>query len=181
MNAIMQNLLTGYAHWVHTMPIYSAMVQFAILGTLGEVISKWVINKSFKYPFSFAITLWKMVTWAILAIGIKYAFKGFIGYGRSVGAHGTLPQLSNFGKAFAISAFMNLQFGITLVLMHRVLDNIPEKHKNWKNLHKGIFSLIWFWIPAHTVTFMLPDAYRIGLAALWSLALGLILGFFNRK
>ncbi|GAB1467958.1 hypothetical protein MASR2M64_06500 [Candidatus Cloacimonadota bacterium] len=181
MNALVQNLLANYVVWVHAMPIYSAMVQFAILGTLGEVISKWVINKSFKYPFSFAITLWKMVVWAILAIGIKYAFKGFTGYVEYLETHGMLPSLGKFGKAFAISAFMNLQFGIALVLMHRVLDNIPEKHKNWNNLHKGIFSLIWFWIPAHTVTFMLPDTYRIGLAAVWSLALGLILGFFNRK
>lgn len=177
----MSTLMTAYVAWVHSMPIYSAMVQFAILGTFGEVISKWVVNKNFKYPFSFAITLWKMMVWAILAIGIKYAFKGFIGYVGYLEEHGLLPNLSKFGKAFAISAFMNLQFGITLVLAHRAMDNIPEKHKNWKNLHKGIFSLIWFWIPAHTVTFMLPDIYRIGLAALWSLVLGLILGFFNRK
>jgi hypothetical protein len=31
-------------------------------------------------------------------------------------------------------------------------------------------------IPAHTITFSLPADYQIRLAALWSLALGLILG-----
>lgn len=177
----MQNLLTAYVEWVKAMPIISAMIQFAILGTFGEVISKWVMNKNFKYPFDLAGTLWKMVVWAILAIGIKYAFKGFTGYVEYLESHAFLPALSKFGKAFAISAFMNMQFGITLVLLHRALDNLPLKHKNWNNLHKGIFSLVWFWIPAHTVTFMLPELYRIGLAALWSLVLGLILGMFNRK
>jgi hypothetical protein len=176
-----ENMLELYVQWVKDWPILSAMVQFAILGTFGEVISKWVITKSFKYPFNLAMTAWKMIVWAILAIGIKYAFKGFNGYVDYLEAHAMLPALSKFGRAFAISAFMNLQFGITLVLAHRALDNIPLKVKNWKNLDKGIYSLIWFWIPAHTVTFMLPDLYRIGLAALWSLVLGLILGFFNRK
>lgn len=82
--------------------------------------------------------------------------------------------------AFTISALMNLQFGLTLVILHRVLDNIPLKVKNWKGLDKGMLSLIWFWIPAHTMTFMLPDVYRIGLAAVWSVVLGLILGFFGK-
>lgn len=175
------SILSIYVNWVHAMPIISAIVQFSILGTFGEVISKWVLNRNFKYPFSFAITLWKMMVWAILAIGIKYAFKGFGGYVDSLVHYGLLPKLGRFGNAFAISAFMNLQFGVLLVLAHRALDNIPETTKNWANLHKGIFSLVWFWIPAHTITFMLPDIFRIGLAALWSLILGLILGFFNRK
>jgi hypothetical protein len=42
-------------------------------------------------------------------------------------------------------------------------------------------SLLWFWIPAHSVTFALPKPYQIGLAAIWSVALGIILGFYNRK
>lgn len=177
----MSMILTAYVNWVKAMPLVSAMIQFAILGTFGEVISRWIRNRSFKYPFSFAITVWKMMVWAILAIGIKYAFKGFTGFVEYLESHAYLPRLSTFGKAFAISAFMNMQFGITLVLAHRAMDNIPEKNKNWANLHKSIFSLVWFWIPAHTVTFMLPELYRIGLAALWSVVLGVILGLFSQK
>lgn len=37
-------------------------------------------------------------------------------------------------------------------------------------------ALFWFWIPAHTGTFMLPPQYRIITAALLSIALGTILG-----
>lgn len=175
----MLSLLNMYVAWVKAMPLISAMIQFAFLGTFGEVISRWIKTKSFRYPFSLSLTIWKMVVWAILAIGIKYAFKGYTGFVEYLEAHGYLLPLNAFGKAFAISVFMNLQFGLTLVLAHRALDNLPEKSKNWQNLDKSIYSLIWFWIPAHTVTFMLPELYRIGLAALWSVVLGVILGFFT--
>lgn len=181
MNQVIRPLLSAYVQWVTAYPIISAMIQFAILGTLGEIVSKWIIRKSFKYPFSFALTLWKMIVWAILAVGIKYAFKGHTAMVAYLVEHQMLPPLDKFGTALAISVSLNTQFGLLLVIMHRVLDNLVEKHKNWAGLHKSMLSLLWFWIPAHTLTFMLTDNYRIGLAALWSVALGLILGIFNRK
>lgn len=175
--------MQAYIDWVHSWPVLSAMIQFALLGTLGEIVSKWIIQKNFRYPFGIWLTLWKMLVWAMLAVGIKYAFKGFGGFLQVLIDAGMWPRFSEggFGYALSLSALMNLQFGLTLVLLHRVLDNIPEKEKNWKNMDKSIYSLLWFWIPAHTVTFLMPDALRIGLAAVWSVALGLILGFYNRK
>ncbi|MBW6514691.1 MAG: hypothetical protein K0B87_08050 [Candidatus Syntrophosphaera sp.] len=181
MTKFLSSLPGLYLNWVQAAPIVSAMVQFAILGTLGEVISKWIIRKSFRYPFNFGQTAWKMVVWALLAVAIKYAFKGFTGYVEYLEAHAMLPTLGTLGKAFAISAFMNLQFGLFLVLAHRLLDNVGERKMNWKGLDKSFLSLLWFWIPAHTVTFLQAEPLRIGLAALWSLALGLILGLFNRR
>nr|MDK2850525.1 hypothetical protein [Candidatus Cloacimonadota bacterium] len=172
-----------YLTWVQSHPITSAMLQFAILGSLGEIISKWIVQKSFKYPFTFMMTIWKMIVWAVLAVGIKYAFIGFGGYVQSLIESGLWPAFAkgSLGYALSLSILMNLQFGLFLVLIHRILDNIPLKEKNWKNLHKGMYSLLWFWIPAHTVTFMVNDDLKMGLAAVWSVALGLILGFFNRK
>ncbi len=179
--------MNWYINAVTAHPIYMAMIQFAILGTLGDFISKWIFAKKIFLPFSPLMTLWKMIEWAILAVLIKGAFVGY--------AEGQIPAIihhffpkaiesiipGTFLFALLVSSFMNLQFGLTLVLGHRVLDNLPLKEKNWKGLEKGIFSLIWFWIPAHTVTFMLPKPYQIGLAALWSVVLGLILGLNNKK
>lgn len=181
MTDFLQTILTAYLNWVKANPIVSAMIQFALLGTLGEIISKWLIRKSFRYPFSLKQTLWKMLVWALLGFAIKYAFKGYTGMVEYFMEHGLLPQLSKLGKAFAISAFMNLNFGLLLVLVHRLLDNLGEGKMNWKGLDKSFYSLLWFWIPAHTFTFMQPDDLRIGLAALWSVMLGLILGIFNRR
>lgn len=170
-----------YLTLVKARPIFTAMVQFAVLGTLGDMASKCLIERRFFMPFGRSILIFKMLAWALLAVCIKYAFTGFNGFVDALAAHGLLPELGTAGRAFAISLSMNLQFGPFLVIAHRLLDNAIAGKSNWENLDKGMLSLLWFWIPAHTVTFILPRDYQIGLAALWSVVLGLILGFYNRK
>ena len=170
-----------YVAFVTAHPLLSAMLQFAALGTLGDVIAGWIIARRLFLPFGLKTLLLKMLEWAFLAVLIKYAFTGFNGFIDKLVADKMLPQLAGPTRAFAVSTAMNLQFGPFLVLMHRWLDNLVAGKKNWANIDKGFMSLLWFWIPAHTLTFMLPDEYRIGLAAVWSVFLGLILGFFNRK
>lgn len=122
-----------------------------------------------------------MIEWAILVVCIKYAFVGFHGFVDSLISHELLPGLNVPGKAFAISVSMNLEFGFFLVILHRLLDNAVHREKNWANLDKGFLSLLWFWIPAHTITFVLPIPYQIGLAAVLLVVLGIILGFYNRR
>ena len=171
----------SYIEFVRTYPIVSSMIQFAILGTLGDIVAFWIIKKKFVLPYKTKILFFKMLEWAFLAVLIKYAFIGFNGFVESLIANNLLPNLNGVVKSFAISTTMNLQFGPFLVLMHRLLDNLIAKQNNWKNIDKGFYSLLWFWIPAHTITFILPKEFQIGLAAIWSLALGIILGFYNRK
>jgi len=176
--------MNWYVNTVIQHPILTAVIQFAVLGTFGEIISKWIINKKIMMPFSFKIVLWKMVIWSILAICIKYAFVGIKGYVNALTEHRLLPSVfaeKGIARAFGISVLVNLQFGLFLVIFHRILDNLVLRAKNWKGLDKGMLSLLWFWIPAHTITFSLPKEFQIGLAALWSVMLGVILGFFNRK
>lgn len=170
-----------YADLVTRYPLATAVAQFALLGTLGDIISKWIISRKFFLPFSGKTLILKMVEWGFLAVCIKYAFTGFHGFIDALTSHELLPDLTLVGRSFAVSASMNLQFGPFLVIMHRLLDNAIAGEKNWKNLDKGLLSLIWFWIPAHTVTFILPRPYQIGLAAIWSVILGILLGFYNRK
>lgn len=174
-------MLESYIHLVTTHPILMAMLQFAILGTFGDMVSRWIIEKRFFMPFKLPVLLFKMIEWALLAIFIKYAFTGFNGFVDELVRQDYLPGLNNFSRAFAISSFMNLQFGLFLVLMHRLLDNLIDRRNNWQNIDKGFMSLLWFWIPAHTVTFMLDKPFQIGLAAVWSVVLGIILGFYNSK
>jgi len=157
------------------------MLQFAVLGTFGDVISKWMQQGRVFMPYKAQILILKMLEWAFLAITIKYAFVGFQGFVDSLVSHQLLPELGLFGRAFAVSVAMNLQFGLLLVMLHRFLDNLIAQQSNWKNIDKGMWSLIWFWIPAHTVTFMLDKPYQIGLAAIWSVVLGLILGYYNKS
>jgi len=170
-----------YVELVIKYPIYSAMVQFAILGTFGDIISKWMQQGKVFLPYKLPIVILKMLEWAVIAITIKYAFVGFQGFVDNLVGHQLLPDLGLFGRAFTISVTMNLQYGLFLVIFHRFLDNLIAKQNNWKNIDKGMLSLVWFWIPAHTITFMLDKPYQIGLAAVWSVILGVILGYYNRN
>jgi len=174
-------MIDAYVGYVKAYPIITAMIQFSILGTFGDVIAKWIVERRLSMPFGLKILLLKMLEWAFLAVLIKYAFAGFNGFVDALVAHEMLPELGHHSRAFAISTSMNLQFGPFLVLMHRLLDNLIAGQKNWANLDKGFMSLLWFWIPAHTITFVLDKPFQIGLAALWSVVLGIILGFYNRK
>jgi hypothetical protein len=173
--------MTWYVDLVKSYPIITAMVQFSVLGTFGDIISKWILNRKIFAPYNFLTLLLKMIEWAILAVCIKYAFVGFHGFVDSLISYKLLPELNVLVRSFAISVSMNLEFGPFLVILHRLLDNAVHREKNWDNIDKGLLSLIWFWIPAHTITFILPTPYQIGLAAVWSVVLGIILGFYNRK
>lgn len=173
--------MNWYIETVKAYPIITAMIQFAILGTLGDIIAKWIIKGKLFLPYSFITLVLKMIEWAILAIFIKYAFVGFHGFVDGLTGHGMLPEMNKFGYAFAISTTMNLQFGPFLVIMHRFFDNVIAKQNNWANINKGMLSLLWFWIPAHTITFILDRPFQIGLAAVWSVVLGIILGFYNKE
>lgn len=123
--------MDGYVSIVTRYPIATAMVQFAVLGTLGDVVAKWIIAKKIHLPFGARTLLLKMAEWALLAVCIKYAFVGFNGFVDGLVQHSLLPELRGVGRAFAVSAFMNLQFGPFLVIAHRLLDNAIAGKANW--------------------------------------------------
>jgi len=163
--------------FVQNHPIISSMIQFALLGTIGELIGLAIRNRKWgRVPW--IRILGKAAIWAILAIGIKYAFVGFEGFVVALRVQEFLPDAI---LPFWISFFMNLLFGPWLILGHRLLDNLLERKQNWQGIRGALFTLLWFWIPAHTITFLLPPEWRITLAALWSIVLGLIMGISRRK
>ncbi|AKI97444.1 hypothetical protein [Kosmotoga pacifica] len=169
-----------YIDFVTKYPFLSAIIQFAILGTLGEIVATKISGRE---KLRGPSLLYKALIWAFLAIPIKIAFIGFEGFVVALILHGLLPESASSGlwNAFSRSVTMNLQFGPFLVLLHRALDNLFSGESNWRNIDKSLYSLLWFWIPAHTVTFMLPREYQIGMAALWSFSLGLILSYFAKS
>ncbi|MHB1482983.1 MAG: hypothetical protein ACYCXH_11775, partial [Bellilinea sp.] len=83
--------------------------------------------------------------------------------------------------AFAVSLFTNILFGPQMMAFHRLEDNLILGKKGFAGITRAWWTLIWFWIPAHTITFALPADYQIGLAAVWSLVLGIILGSSKTK
>ena len=168
-----------YIAWVTANPLFSAAVQFAILGTLGEIISFSLQNKRFALPVNGVQLVGKIFAWALLGVVIKYGFTGMKGFTQALLDHHLLPQFtgSGIGRALTVSVFTNVFFGPQMMAFHRLEDNLILRQKGFAGITRAWWTLIWFWIPAHTITFSLPGDYQIGLAALWSLVLGIIMGY----
>jgi hypothetical protein len=167
-----------YLNWVTSYPLLSAAIQFAFLGTLGEIISFSIQKKKLLIPCSWLQLLAKVFAWAVLGIVIKYGFAGMKGFTQSLLDHELVPAFlgTGLGWAFAVSVFTNVFFGPQMMVFHRLEDNLILGQKGFQGITNAWKTLIWFWIPAHTITFLLPPDLQISLAALWSLVLGIIMG-----
>ncbi len=162
----------------------SAAVQFGILGTLGEALSYSLRHKKIGLPCnSYWQIIAKIAAWALLGIVIKYGFAGMKGFTTALLEHQMLPQFfaTGIGWAFAVSVLTNTFFGPQMMFFHRLEDNLIMRERGFKGMGTALWTLLWFWIPAHTLTFSLPGEWQIGLAAVWSVVLGLILGLAKGK
>ncbi len=104
--------------------------------------------------------------------------------------------------AFSISVFMNIIFAPVFMTLHKITDiHIVDNNGTIKGFftpirYKEIFpKLNWFvqwdfvfkrtipffWIPAHTITFLMPSEYRIIFAAILGIFLGVILSIAANK
>lgn len=171
--------MTGYVQLVQAHPMVSAALQFAILGTLGEVLAASLRRRQPALPCTFPQLLWKVVAWALLGLVIKIGFTGMKGFTEALLAKGLLPGFvarHGVAHAFAVSMCTNVFFGPQMMAFHRIEDNLILREKGFQGITRAWWTLVWFWIPAHTVTFSLPPDFQIGLAALWGLVLGVLLG-----
>lgn len=167
-----------YRLWLQSHPLLSAALQFALLGTLGELAAASLRARRPALPCTAPQLLGKVLAWALLGLIIKAGFTGMKGFTRALLDHGLLPGFlgSGIGFALAQSTLTNLFFGPQMMLFHRMEDNLILGRRGFEGMSPALLTLGWFWIPAHTLTFCLPTEFQVGLAALWSLALGLILG-----
>ena len=174
-----------YLYFVKHYPLISSAIQVGRLGTLGELLAARIrMGRWFFFGPGVGRLAAKVLVWTFLGITFKYAFTGFFGFVEAIVIKGFwFEEAGRPGllQAFSVSLFTNLIFGPVMMLFHRWCDNaIENKAMNWRTMEKAWFTLIWFWIPAHTVTFSQPSHLQVGLAAVWAIALGIILGFFAR-
>ncbi|MFV0518077.1 MAG: hypothetical protein ACK5MV_11835 [Aminipila sp.] len=173
-------------------PFLLGFIKFALLATVGEIISLKFSQGVWKCPSKI---IERAFIWGILGVIITFALKVFASGIGSVVQNGLLPGEGNlFLTALYTSIAMNVLFGPTMMGIHRITDkNIDMKvegvqditiYKVVQNVNWGSFvsfvvlkTIPLFWIPAHTITFMLPSEYQTIMAAFLSVALGIILGF----
>ncbi len=180
-------------------PYLMGFVKVAILATMGELMALRIIANKWATPVGLP---WRAFIWGLFGIVFAAVFPIFDAGVRAIIAAGLLPSFGdgNLSTAIFISAIMNLAFAPTFMGLHRITDTYIElcdgKLKNLKNVSiedvvnhidwKSLISFVYvktipiFWIPAHTVTFLLPAEYRVLMASFLSTALGGILAFAKK-
>lgn len=176
-------------------PYIMGFIKFALLATAGELIASYIISVNKTVPVKI---VWRFIIWGLIGVWISFMMKVFSTAATNMMASGMLPgNDNNFLRALYTSVLMNTSFGPTFMAVHKMTDKILElsakKEKiTMVNVVTGIdwnaffgFTILktvpLFWIPAHTVTFLLPPQYQVMMAAALSVALGVFLSLNSRK
>lgn len=207
--AVIAFLVTPATHVIFTTlskthPYMMAFVKFALLATMGELLAIRIVTGDWKKPVG---VLWRALIWGFLGIVIALIFSLYATGVADAMKKGMLPSFGEDGFAhklafaFFTSTLMNGLFAPTFMAFHRITDTyIDMGGGTWAGMSKltlpqvldkidwkGFVTFVvcktipFFWIPAHTVTFMLAPEYRVMMAAMLSIALGGILGFAKKK
>ena len=185
-------------------PYPMGFLKFAVLASMGELLSIRIVTGEWKKP---AGMLWRALLWGVFGMLITLMFVLFDAGATACMEKGYLPYIGGEGsliralfKAFFTSALMNGFFGASFMMFHRLTDTWIDKGQGkmssmlkvkQPDLLEGadlkrfvsfvVFkTLTIFWIPAHTITFMLPPEYRVLMAAMLSICLGVILGIAKK-
>ena len=179
-------------------PYAMGFIKIAILATMGELLALRIVSGEWMRPVGLQ---WRFFVWGLFGISFALVFDVFGAGVTAAMTKGLLPGNGSLITAFWISAIMNLAFAPTFMALHRITDTyIDLSSGQLANLSRiqlrqvtaaidwnGFVSFVvvktvpLFWIPAHTVTFLLPPEYRVLMAAFLSIALGAILAFAKRK
>ena len=172
-------MLKRYIFLVKEFPRWSSFAQFAFFGTFGElVVLTYRLQNLF--PWSYQTFFLKIMAWGVLGVLIKYGFVGMKGFVIALVKQKFLSEKNLVGWRWAltVSLVTNIFFGPVMMFIHRLEDNLIAWEWNMAGLGYAWLTLFYFWIPAHFYTFLQKDEYQIGIAGIWSIALGIILGIF---
>ncbi len=181
-------------------PYILGFLKVGILATFGEILALRIIKGRYLMPVGL---IYRFIVWGFLGIVFVAVFELFGSGTATLLDKNLLPYYSNarnFFQAFYTSVLMNLIFAPTFMAFHRITDayiDLSEgklckmfkigldkalSYVDWKAFANFVVlkTIPFFWIPAHTVTFLLPSSYRVLVAALLSIALGVVLSFKKR-
>lgn len=185
-------------------PFLIGFLKFAILATMGESIGLRLREGVYNKPgFGLApraivwgflgITI--VMAFQIFSAGAPVFLKA-LGLDNAGAALAGSMGWERILVAFTISVTLNLIFAPVMMTLHKITDTQIMRHKgsvsalfqplmmgdiianlDWKVQWNFIFkkTIPFFWIPAHTITFLLPPEFRVLFAALLGIALGVIL------
>ena len=207
---VLPGFMDGFIDLTRKNPYWMSFAKFAVLATFGECIGLRIAAGVYNKPgfgiipraivwgllgmgIKLAFTLFSSGAPNLLVeLGIPIAPDAL-----KSGAFG-----SKLLAAFTVSVCMNSIFAPLFMTIHRITDahiTVNDgtlrgfftpidvirhlREINWASLWGFVFkkTLPFFWIPAHTITFLLPPHFQVLFAALLGIVLGLILAVANRK
>lgn len=185
-------------------PYLMAFVKFFILASMGELLGHRLKSGEY-LPKGFGLiphaVVWGVLgvfiayAMTIFAVGTPRLVET-LGCEGVVSAMGEGLTAKHLLASFSISVAMNCIFAPLFMTFHKITDlHISHYNGSMKSLIRPIpmgkmltemnWNVQWnfvfkktipfFWIPAHTITFMLPPAYRVLMAAALGVALGVFL------
>jgi hypothetical protein len=201
---ISQEIYADYKTMNTGHPFFIGFLKFALLATMGESIGlrlrEGVYNKKGFGLVPRAI-VWGFLGLTIVMAFIIFS-EGAPVFLKVLGIEGAAEALKGpmsglrVLTAFTISVTLNLIYAPVMMTLHKITDTHIIKNGgtvagllrpikmgeiisklDWKVQWNFIFkkTIPFFWIPAHTITFLLPVEFRVLFAALLGIALGVIL------
>lgn len=185
-------------------PYIMGFVKVSILASMGELLAARIARGTYKKSPGF---IWKFVVWGFLGMAFVLVFDLFSTGVAGAMKKGLIPSLQPESGlnalllAFFTSALMNMIFGPAFMMLHRITDAYIDLGEgnlqriaavrlsdatakiDWQHFIGFVLlkTIPLFWIPAHTVMFLLPPEYRVLMAAFLSIALGVFLSLASNK
>ena len=187
-----------------------SFIKFAFLATLGEVIGLRIkTGQYFKKGFGIIprAIIWGFIGISIKVAFIIFVagtpiFLEYVGLENATEAIKGDFTWKKLLTSFSISFALNVVYAPIMMTFHKITDThivnnggtlkvliTPIKFRkifenlNWDVQWNFIFkkTIPFFWIPAHTITFLLPEEFQILFAALLGIVLGIILSIASIK
>ncbi len=188
----------------------ASFIKFALLATMGEMLGSR-IRTGIYLPAGFGLIsraiVWGFLGMTVKAAfmifgnGVPSIIEhlGMTGTASIMAGPVTPPKIL---LAFCISFFLNIFYAPLLMVTHRISDlhiasvqrekgrllRMPDVAQmlasvEWKSMWGFVLkkTIPFFWIPAQTVTFLLPQEFQILFAALLSTVLGVILALSGQS
>jgi hypothetical protein len=203
---ISDSIYTSYRQFNSDHGFIASFIKFGVLATYGEVVGMRIRKGNYSLK-GFGVLpraiVWGFLGLAVKASFMIFSagtpvILSYLGFNAATSVMASAITFEKVLIAFCISLTMNLIFSPVLMTFHKITDthimkyrgtmnsflhplNVVEilKETDWKR-HWGFVlkkTIPFFWIPAHTITFLLPVDFQILFAALLGIALGIILAF----
>ncbi len=201
-----ENLYAFFRNFTTEWAFTASFIKFALLATMGEMLGHRIRTGRYTSP-GFGILpralVWGFLGMTVKAAFLIFgagvpSVAGQLGMTDPGAVMKGGITAAKVLLAFSISSFLNIFYAPVLMVTHRISDlhigatggtlagffTVPDtagllKQIDWNTMWGFVLkkTIPLFWIPAQTVTFLLPAEFQILFAAILSIVLGVILAF----